>query len=100
MTPTPSVAGLIKGNAALQTCLVRGEGLTDSFGVTRDQLTPFTDQLASGWVAGLERIAGLKPNRVYGCTLISLRGGRGAPPSAETWEQVLRTLEPVLRPSG
>ncbi|WP_216901246.1 hypothetical protein [Synechococcus sp. CCY 9618] len=96
-TPTPSAAGRIQKDAALQTCLVRGRGLVDGYGVTWEELGPFTDRLASGWVAGLERIAGLQPNRDYGCTLISLRGARGTPPSPETWEQVLSTVEPVLR---
>ncbi|KEF42954.1 MAG: hypothetical protein ER33_03550 [Cyanobium sp. CACIAM 14] len=97
LTPVPSATGRIQGQAAIQTCMVRGRGLDRSFGVTREQLPPFTDRLASGWVAGLERLVGLQPNRIYGCTLISLKGTRGTPPSEELWDKVLQAVEPVLR---
>jgi hypothetical protein len=93
----PTAKGLVQGRGTFQTCLVRGSGLVEAFGVTRDQLAPLTDQMALGGVALLERLAGLQPNRAYGCTLISLRAPRRHPPPEQTWNQVLRTLEPELR---
>jgi hypothetical protein len=65
--------------------------------VTRDQLTPLSDRLSNGKVATLERLIGLKPNRTYACTLISLRGAKGKPPSDPLWQQVLGQVEPVLQ---
>jgi hypothetical protein len=97
-TPTPSAAGLLQGHPALQTCLVSGPGMGAAFGVTREELTPLADRLATGWGAGLERLLGLKPNRAYDCTLISLRGPLGKPPSEQFWEQILGTVASVLRP--
>jgi len=96
-TPTPTATGLAQDRPTLQTCLVAGPGLKEAFGVTREQLTAMADQLASGRRDALERGIGLQPNRRYGCTLISLRGARGAPPSDQLWEQVLGLVEPVLR---
>ncbi len=95
-SPVPSAAGLVQGQPTLQTCLVRGPGQTAGFGVTRVQLTPLTDQGSTGRVR-LERLVGLRPNRSYGCTLISLRGPKGTPPSERLWGRILQTLEPVLR---
>ena len=96
-TPTPTAAGQIQDRPALQTCLVRGQRLGDAFGVTRDQLTPLSDRLSNGKVATLERLIGLKPNRTYACTLISLRWAKGKPPSDRLWQQVLGQVEPVLQ---
>jgi hypothetical protein len=96
-TPVPTAAGLAQGRPALQTCLVEGPGLDDGFGVTREQLWTLADRLASGQVAGLKRVIGLQPNRSYDCTLISLRGPEGKPPSDLLWRQVLDLVEPVLR---
>ncbi len=94
--PVPSASGLVQDQPTLQTCLVRGPGQTAGFGVTRVQLSPLTDQGATRWVR-LERLVGLRPHRSYGCTLISLRGPKGTPPSQPLWGKVLQTLEPVLR---
>ena len=58
LTPVPGAAGLVQGQPALQTCLVRGAGLKEAFGVTRVQLTPLSDRLAQGRVVGLERARG------------------------------------------
>ena len=99
-TPTPTAAGLIENRPALQTCLVRGPGLKDAFGVTRDQLTPLTDRPAIGKLPAVERVIGLQPNRTYACTLISLRGPKGEPPTHRFWQQVLGQLEPVLQSQG
>jgi hypothetical protein len=99
-TPTPSAAGRIQEQPALQTCMVRGAGLENAFGVTRTRLTTLNDRLAKGSVSALERIIGLRPNRTYGCTLISLRGPRGTQPSERLWEEILNTVEPVLRSPG
>lgn len=97
-TPTPTAAGLTQNRPTFQTCLVRGPGLNDAFGVTRDELTPLTDRLAIGKVATLERLIGLQPNRAYACTLISLRGPKGElPPTTHLWQQMLGQVEPVLR---
>jgi hypothetical protein len=97
-TPTPTAAGMIQGHPALQTCLVSGPGMGASFGVTREELTALADRLATGWGTGLERLLGLQPNRAYDCTLISLRGPLGKPPSEQFWEEILGTVASVLRP--
>lgn len=96
-TPVPTAAGLAQGRPVLQTCLVEGPGLVDPFGVTWEQLSAIADRLASGQVNGLERVIGLQPNRRYDCTLISLRGPKGEPPSDRLWWQVLDLVDPVLR---
>ncbi len=95
--PVPGAAGLVQGQPALQTCLVRGGDLKEAFGVTRVQLAPLSDRLAQGRVVGLERLVGLRPNRSYGCTLISLRGPKGTPPPERLWKDILQAVEPVLR---
>lgn len=103
-TPTPTATGLAQDRPTLQTCLVAGPGLKEAFGVTREQLTAMADQLASGRRDALERGIGLQPNRRYGCTLISLRGARGAPPptssGSKCWAWWSRCCDPSLRPEG
>ncbi|WP_323355396.1 hypothetical protein [Cyanobium gracile] len=89
--------GLAEGRPILQTCLLAAPDLEDAFGVTREQLTTIADRLASGTAAAFERVIGLQPNRTYACTLISLRGPKGEPPSDRLWKQVLDLVEPVLR---
>ena len=64
--------------------------------MTREQLWTIADRLASGQAVGLKRVIGLQPNRSYDCTLISLRGPEGKPPSDRLWRQVLDLVEPVL----
>jgi hypothetical protein len=95
-SPVPTAKGLAEGRPVLQTCLVRGPGPQSGFGVTRQQLTAVTDRLSSGEPGLFERLIGLQPHRTYGCTLISLRGPKGSPPSDGLWQQVLGVLEPVL----
>ncbi|MCP9934723.1 hypothetical protein KBZ08_12440 [Cyanobium sp. Candia 9D4] len=95
--PVPTARGLAQDRPTLQTCLVAGPGLAEPFGVTREQLTTLADRLAVGRQAALERVIGLQPNRSYACTLISLRGAKGKPPSDRLWQQVLDLVEPVLR---
>ncbi|MCP9833680.1 MULTISPECIES: hypothetical protein [unclassified Cyanobium] len=97
MAPVPTAAGLAQDRPVLQTCLVRGPGLDEPFGVTREQLTAIADRRASGKVAALERVIGLQANRSYACTLISLRGPQGEPPSDGLWQQVLGLVKPVLQ---
>jgi hypothetical protein len=96
-SPVPTARGLAQDRPTLQTCLVAGPGLEEPFGVTREQLTTLADRLAVGRQAALERVIGLQPNRSYACTLISLRGPQGEPPSDRLWQQVLGLVEPVLR---
>ncbi len=96
-TPVPTARGLAQERPTLQTCLVATPGLDGPFGVTREQLTAIADRLAVGSVAAIERVVGLQPNRTYACTLISLRGPEGEPPSDRLWQQVLALVEPVLR---
>lgn len=96
-TPVPTARGLAQDRPTLQTCLVAGPGLDQPFGVTRDQLTAIADRVAVGREAAIERVIGLQPNRTYACTLISLRGPKGEPPSERLWQQVLTLVEPVLR---
>ena len=93
----PTAAGLAQDRPVRQTCLVGGPGLAQPFGVTREQLTAIADRLASGRVAALESVIGLQPNRSYACTLISLRGPQGEPPSDRLWQQVLGLVKPVLQ---
>lgn len=97
MTPIPTASGLAQDRPAFQTCLVGGHGLDEAFGATREQLTAIADRLATGRTAALQRLIGLKPNRNYACTLISLRGPQGMPPTDHLWKQVLGLVEPVLR---
>jgi hypothetical protein len=96
-TPVPTAQGLAQDRPTLQTCLVAVPGLERSFGVTREQLTTLADRRAAGRQAAIERVIGLQPNRTYACTLISLRGPKGEPPSDRLWTQVLAEVEPVLR---
>lgn len=96
-TPVPTATGLAQDRPTLQTCLVAGPGLDQPFGVTREQLTTIADRLAVGREAAIERVIGLQPNRTYACTLISLRGPKGEPPSERLWQQVLTLVKPVLR---
>ncbi len=96
-TPVPTARGLAQDRPTLQTCLVAVPGLHRPFGVTREQLTTIADRRAVGRQAAVERVIGLQPNRTYACTLISLRGPRGEPPSERLWQQVLALVEPVLR---
>jgi hypothetical protein len=88
---------MAKDRPAFQTCLVSGPGLVRAFGVTREQLAANADQLSSGIDSAVARVIGLEPNRTYACTLISLRGPKGEPPSDRLWRQVLDLVEPVLR---
>lgn len=97
LSSVPTATGLAQDRPVLQTCLVGGAGLDEPFGVTREQLTAIADRRASGRVAALERVIGLQPNRSYACTLISLRGPQGEPPSDRLWQQVLGLLKPVLQ---
>ncbi|WP_216918918.1 hypothetical protein [Synechococcus sp. CCAP 1479/9] len=96
-TPVPTARGLTQDRPTLQTCLVPGPGPEKPFGVTREQLTTITDRLAVGRDSAIEKVIGLQPHRVYACTLISLRGPKGKPPSERLWQQVLALVEPVLR---
>jgi hypothetical protein len=93
----PTASGLAQDRPTLQTCLVAGPALDAPFGVTRKQLTTIADRLAVGREAAIQRVIGLQPNRTYACTLISLRGPKGPPPSDRLWQQVLSLVEPVLR---
>ncbi len=99
-TPVPTATGLAQDRPVFQTCLVSGPGLVRAFGVTRDQLSANADQLSSGIDSAVARVIGLEPNRTYACTLISLRGPKGEPPSDRLWRQVLDLVEPVLRSQG
>ncbi|MCP9787229.1 hypothetical protein [Cyanobium sp. N5-Cardenillas] len=99
-TPVPTATGLAQDRPVFQTCLVSGPGLVRAFGVTRDQLAANADQLSSGIDSAVARVIGLEPNRTYACTLISLRGPKGDPPSDRLWRQVLDLVEPVLRSQG
>ncbi len=94
--PAPTAIGLTQGRASLQTCHVAGLPAAESFGVTRDQLTALIDRQFTGWPTGLQRFLGLRPNRDYSCTLISLRSSDGQRPSATTWQDVLRAIGPAL----
>lgn len=96
-TPVPTATGMAQDRPAFQTCLVSGPGLVRAFGVTREQLAANADQLSSGIDSAVARVIGLEPNRTYACTLISLRGPKGEPPSDRLWRQVLDLVEPVLR---
>lgn len=98
--PVPTASGMAQGRPVRQTCFVAGPGLEAPFGVTREQLTAAADRVSSGQRAALERVIGLQPNRTYACTLISLRGPKGEPPSDRLWQQVLDLVEPVLRSQG
>jgi hypothetical protein len=98
--PVPTATGLAQDRPVFQTCLVSGPGLVRAFGVTRDQLAANADRLSSGTESAVARVIGLEPNRTYGCTLISLRGPKGEPPSDRLWRQVLDLVEPVLRSQG
>lgn len=95
--PVPTARGLTQDRPTLQTCLITGPGLDEPFGVTREQLTAIADRQAVGSVAAMERVIGLKPIRTYACTLISLRGPKGTPPSDRLWQQVLGLVKPVLQ---
>lgn len=99
-TPVPTASGLAQDQPVFQTCLVSGPGLVRSFGVTRDQLAANADRLSSGIDSAVARVIGLEPNRTYACTLISLRGSKGEPPSDRLWRRVLDLVEPVLRSQG
>ena len=99
-TPVPTATGLAEDRPVFQTCLVRGPGLVRAFGVTREQLAANADQLSSGIDSAVARVIGLEPNRTYACTLISLRGPKGEPPSDRLWRRVLDLVEPVLRSQG
>ncbi len=96
-SPVPTARGLTQGRPTFQTCLVSGPGAARSFGVTREQLTSIADRLDVGRDSAIEKVIGLQPHRVYTCTLISLRGPKGTPPSDRLWQQVLALVEPVLR---
>ncbi len=96
-TPVPTARGLAQDRPTLQTCLVAGPGLDRPFGVTREQLTTIADRLAISRAATIEKVIGLQPNRIYDCTLISLRGPKGPPPSDRLWQQVLALVKPVLQ---
>ncbi|MCT0208546.1 hypothetical protein [Synechococcus sp. CS-1332] len=99
-SPIPTAAGLAQNRHVLQTCLMGRPGLENAFGVTREQLTALADSLSIGKRAAIERVVGLQPNRTYACTLISLRGPKGEPPSERLWLQVLGLVQPVLRSQG
>ena len=96
-TPVPTATGLTQDRPTLQTCLVPGPGPEKPFGVTREQLSTLVDRLAVSRESAIEKVIGLQPHRVYACTLISLRGPKGKPPSDRLWQQVLALVEPVLR---
>lgn len=99
-SPIPTAAGLAQNRPVLQTCLMGGPGLDDGFGVTPEQLTALADRFSVGKLAAIKRVVGLQPNRTYACTLISLRGPKGKPPSDRLWLQVLGLVQPVLRSQG
>lgn len=94
----PSLIGSQKKRLSRQTCLVSAPGWSGGFGVTRDQLTPLSDQMAArdqgrGWRV----LLGLTSNRDYRCTLISVRSRPGQAVIAEQpWRKLLDTLQASL----
>ncbi len=98
--PVPTASGRAQGRPVLQTCFVAGPALEAPFGVTREQLSAAADRVSSGQRDAIERVIGLQPNRTYACTLISLRGPAGEPPSGRLWQEVLNRVEPVLSSQG
>jgi hypothetical protein len=85
-----------------QTCLVAGPTFPGGFGATRDQLTQLTDQMAAQesqrrW----QVLLGLKRNRDYRCTLISVRSDPGQPAMpSDRWQKLLTTLQGALNRAG
>jgi hypothetical protein len=95
-----SVAGLIQGRQAYQTCLVPEIFTPDGMGVTAQALGKAADQRVAARIETVKGLMGLQPTRSFDCILVSLRSPSGAPPSVAIWRQVLAIVSSSLRDSS
>jgi len=95
-----SVAGLIQGRQAYQSCLVPEIFTPDGMAVTAQALGKAADQRVAGRIETLKGLIGLQPTRSFGCILVSLRSQNKNPPPVAIWRQILASVSSTLQDSS
>ena len=95
-----SVAGLIQGRQAYQTCLVPEIFTPDRMAVTAQALGKAADQRVAARIETVKGLMGLQPTRSFDCILVSLRSQNKNSPPVAIWRQILAIVSSNLQDSS